>query len=210
MRPRIRRASRARRVICMRRSRLRLGASIGYSTSVPSWCRLTQLFGNTASGQADVAGSSIAWTSTPAACSAAATASNSATAAALAASEGPAPCCWNRLLPAVSGFQPKAAGRIISTARAHCACGEVATCRAAGGCPAGIGRLYGACADCSAQCPAGRATATMRSRPETTVPPGFSTVTTNATGSRTGTAACTGITTSCCDCGTSNTPPSTG
>ena len=41
-----------------RRSSRRFGASIGYSTTVPSACRLTQLFGKTASGHAGCARSS--------------------------------------------------------------------------------------------------------------------------------------------------------
>jgi hypothetical protein len=102
----------------MRRSILRLGASIGYRTTVPSWCRLTQLFGNTASGQALGPGSSSAKVPTPAAAKASASASNSQSARWRRSPAGSATGCWKALLPAVWGFQPKAAGRTISTASA--------------------------------------------------------------------------------------------
>jgi hypothetical protein len=63
------------------RSWRRVGASMGYSTTVPSSWKLTQLFGNTASGQRGSGRSSTTWIETPAARSAATRQSNSSRAA---------------------------------------------------------------------------------------------------------------------------------
>jgi len=109
-----------------RRSRRRSGDSMGYRTAVPSWCRLSQLFGKTASGLAGSGVSSTTMTSTPARSSASATASDSAMANS-ASRAVPAPADWKALLAAVSGLEPKAAGRIISTVDVHCTRGRRAS-----------------------------------------------------------------------------------
>ena len=69
-----------------RRSARREGASIGYSTTVPSAWKLTQLFGKQASGFAGSGGSSATTTSTPASPSRRTSPSNSRAAARTASS----------------------------------------------------------------------------------------------------------------------------
>src|SRR5687768_4643403 len=95
-----------------RRSARRVGAIIGYSTTLPSAWKLTQLFGKQASGFGGSGVSSATTTSTPASASREASLSNSASAAAASAAEEP-PDRWNRLESAVSGLAPNRAGRII-------------------------------------------------------------------------------------------------
>ena len=177
------------------------GESMGYRTAVPSWCRLSQLLGKTASGRGGLAPSWTTSTSTPARSSPDASWSNSRSACACSSGVTTSDD-WKALVAAVSGLAPKAAGRTIRTVAAHWANGRYLP---------SPGVVVAAVMSATADQPAATcASATIRSREETTTPPGRSTVTANNAAWRTGRRAWIGTTTSVAPAGMSKTPPSTG